>query len=161
MSTRAGHFRVWISKGADCDDATQYGPTFESYREAESHASGVMSLESAFQCIEIDEAQNPRPPVRRWVRRGRNWEAADVVSVVRVDVVPKEFTTRVAAELRARLKGTVKEEIKHQDGEITIISPFDALTLHQSVADAVQGIRQILALDPLDQGLAKVRITIR
>jgi hypothetical protein len=146
----------------DCQDAAQDGPNFTSVAEAETHANSLMKTKGSMRkCIEVDQADRPRPPVLRWVLENGSWERKDVMSVVRIDVAPTQFTSRVAAELTQRLKGTVKEEVKVNAGEIAVISPFDRATLYQSVVDAVKGIRQIFALDPLDEGLKKVQITVR
>lgn len=85
-------------------------------------------------------------------------------SAIRVRVRPPEFAQRVAGELENRLKGRLDSAVTVQSAGVVVITPvaseIGAEEVLRVVADAVRGIEQTFAIDALDKGLRRVRISI-
>jgi hypothetical protein len=157
--TVGGRFRVWVSEGADCAGGRQDGPTFPTVAGAEGHAREQMKS-AALNCIQVQDARRPAPPVRHWKRVAANWEEQPVATVVNVRVIPIAQAARVSAELGQRLAGQLEADLRVAAPGVLVISQLPAEQATRIIRDAIHGVQQTFALDPLDEGLNRVRISI-
>lgn len=158
-ATKRGRFQVWVSNNPDCTDGRLDGRTFPTVVAAEAHAHEKMRAE-LLNCVEIQEVGRASPPVRRWDREKRIWEAQDVATVVNVRVLPIRFSQRVAGELRTRLEGKLECELKVARPGVLVVTPVAAEEATVIVRDAILGVLQTFGLDALEEGLDRVKISI-
>jgi hypothetical protein len=82
-------------------------------------------------------------------------------SVLEIDVSNPKFIGYIADELRKRLEGKVKAEVQ-ADKRVAVVAQAESESqfpaIRKIVQDELNGVLQLLALDPLDQGKVTARI---
>jgi len=82
--------------------------------------------------------------------------AAPGESIITVRVRPAKFAERVGAEIEQRLEGRLKARVETKGDRVIVRTEVegkaDADAAMATVKDVVQGVRQTLGLDALEQG---------
>jgi hypothetical protein len=82
-------------------------------------------------------------------------------SVLEIEVSNVKFIGFIADELRKRLEGKVKAEVEPNKRVVVVAqaeSESQLLAIRKIVQDELNGVLQVLALDPLDHGKVTARI---
>ena len=85
-------------------------------------------------------------------------------SVITVRVKPANAAERIKAEMKGRLEGRLEARLETIGDRVlvrtTVESEAGAADATAIVKDVVQGVRQTLALDALDQGESRISVRV-